>query len=139
MLQKFRKGVLTPYEEKKLEEAIRSAEGKSTGRLFVHVDEYCKTHPVFKAQNVFEHLGLSELQVRHAVLIYMAMKERKLAVVGDAEVNGKMPIGFWEEVKAAMLDKAARDGGFQALLAGVEKVGVGFNDFFTLQTEEDAG
>ena len=42
--------------EKLILAAIAEAEEKCSGEIRVHIDEYCKGDPVFKAQNMFSIL-----------------------------------------------------------------------------------
>ena len=42
---------------------------------------------------------------RNGVLFYLAVDDRKFAVIGDAGINSKVPAGFWDEVKELLQEK----------------------------------
>ncbi|MCB9262041.1 MAG: TPM domain-containing protein [Flavobacteriales bacterium] len=89
--------------EKKITDAITKAESECSGEIRVHVDEYCKSDPVFKAKNVFTHLKMEETELRNGVLIYVAMFDRKFAIIGDKGIHEKVGDDFWDKTKEIML------------------------------------
>ena len=40
---------------------------------------------------------------RNGVLIYIAVKSKKFAILGDEEINNKVPKNFWHSEKKLML------------------------------------
>ena len=89
-------------EEEKIVAAIKEAETKTSGEIRVHIDKWCKTDPIYKAQNKFYHLEMDKTKLRNAVLIYLAFHEKKFAIVGDEGINQKVPSDFWLETKDLM-------------------------------------
>jgi uncharacterized membrane protein len=41
--------------------------------------------------------------LRNGVLFYLAVVDRKFAIIGDAGINAKVPADFWNDVKEMML------------------------------------
>ena len=62
---------------------------------------------------------------RNGVLIYLAISNRKFAILGDMGINEKVPASFWDDIKHDML-KHFREDQFTAglreaiLTAGVQ-------------------
>ncbi len=72
--------IFNKKEEQQIIAAIQAAENRTSGEIRLHVDEYCKSDPQFKAANVFHNLKMDETALRNGVLIYLAVKEHKVAI-----------------------------------------------------------
>ena len=48
---------------------------------------------------------------RNGVLFYIAVSDRKFAIIGDAGINAKVPPGFWDEI-STLLQKNFREEKF---------------------------
>lgn len=79
--------------------AIREAEHASSGEIRVHIESSCKGDVLDRAAWIFGKLGMQKTKERNGVLFYLAVKDRKFAVIGDAGINSKVPEGFWDDVK----------------------------------------
>jgi uncharacterized membrane protein len=60
---------------------------------------------------------------RNGVLFYLAVNDRKFAVLGDSGINAKVPEDFWDQVKE-LLQKNFREGKFtEGLAEGIMQAG----------------
>jgi uncharacterized membrane protein len=60
-------------------------------------------NPVHRAKEIFFQLAMDKTNDRNAVLIYLAMKDRQLAIYGDEGIHQKVGQEFWlNEVKAIL-------------------------------------
>ena len=84
--------------------AIQSAELDTSGEIRVHIEETCKGEVLDRAAFIFKKLEMHKTDLRNGVLIYLAIKNRKFAIIGDAGINAKVPIDFWDKCKAIMLN-----------------------------------
>jgi uncharacterized membrane protein len=67
---------------------------------------------------------------RNGVLFYLAVSDKKFAVIGDAGINAKVPDGFWDDVKE-LLQKNFRDGKFtEGLSEGILLAGAHLKKHF---------
>lgn len=74
-----------------IKEAIVSNENKSSGEIVIFLEPYCTLeNPLERGQQVFEKLNLNTTLSRNAVLIYIAMHNRKYAIVGDVGIHEKV-------------------------------------------------
>jgi uncharacterized membrane protein len=48
---------------------------------------------------------------RNGVLFYLAVSDRKFAILGDAGINAKVPTGFWDDI-SELLKNNFKDGKF---------------------------
>ena len=104
-------------------EAIRQAESKTTCciRLVVsprHVDDV-----VQMAQAEFFKLGMDRSPGRNGVLIFVAPRSRKFAVIGDQAVHALCGDRFWQELTLVMSQYFQRGDFSGGLAHGVECAG----------------
>lgn len=83
-------------------EAIRNAEARTSGEIRLHVEGRCPGDPGLRARVLFAALGMHRTASRNGVLLYLAVRDRKFAVVGDEGIHRAVPERFWEEVVAEM-------------------------------------
>lgn len=117
-------------DEQMLKEAISKAEEHTFGEIRLHVDRYCKTDPLFKAGNIFKHLGMEETKGRSGVLIYIALEERKLAIIGDSGINEKVGIKFWEAEKELLIQYFKSDQMLKGLVLVISQIGDKLREYF---------
>jgi len=78
--------------------AIRAAEYATSGEIRVHIEERCSIGPLDRAAYLFRKLEMDKTELRNGVLFYLAMKDRKFAIIGDSGINQSVPEGFWDDV-----------------------------------------
>ena len=103
--------------------AIRDVEQKTSGEIRVLVSPKHVDDPVAAAQKEFLRLGMDKSAARNGVLIFVAPRARKFAVIGDEAVHAKCGDEFWRQLAEAM-SGYFRNGEFSAGIAhGVQKAG----------------
>lgn len=124
------KNQFSEEEKQRLQLAISNAENNTSGEIRVHIDAYCFFNPMRKAIRVFKRLKMHETEERNAVLIYVAMKNHKLAILGDEGINKRVPEGFWEDEKNLMISHF-KNGDFTiGLEEGIHLVGEQLKTYF---------
>ncbi len=93
----------TDAEKKQLTDAIAQAEMNTSGEIRLHMEGHCKIDVLDRAAYVFEKLKMHETAQRNGVLFYLALHDRKFAILGDAGINKVVPVNFWDEIKETML------------------------------------
>ncbi len=128
---------LNPNQERQVQETIAAAELNTSGEIRVHIDKWCKTDPLFKAKNLFGHLKMNETKGRNGVLIYVAMKEKKFAIVGDVGINTRVPVGFWDTTKDKMKARFAEGELVAGICEGIAEVGHQLKAFFPYESDDE--
>jgi len=95
----------TAEEKKQITDAVKEAELNTSGEIRVHVEGKCPEDVLDQAAYWFEKLEMHKTDLRNGVLFYLAVDDRKFAILGDAGINAKVPDNFWEEIKTNMLSK----------------------------------
>jgi uncharacterized membrane protein len=103
--------------------AVARAEAGTSGEIRVHLDPRCAGDPMARAVEVFERLGMTRTAARNGVLLYLAVEDRKLAVIGDAGIHARVPADYWPRLTESLLGhlRAGRPG--EGLVAAVREVG----------------
>jgi uncharacterized membrane protein len=97
------KEFLSNLEHDRIVQAIRQAESKTSGEIRVYLQRgKLNADPVIAAQKKFHHLRMHKTQERNAVLIFVAPRAHKFAVIGDRAVHEKCGEEFWQRVVDAM-------------------------------------
>jgi uncharacterized membrane protein len=104
-------------------EAIRAAEQKTSGEIRVLVSHKKVTDPVVAAQKEFLRLRMDQSAQRNGVLIFVAPRSHKFAVIGDEAVHAQCGDIFWQELARAMTDYFRKSEFTEGLVHGVRKAG----------------
>ena len=113
-----------------IKDAIMQAEKNTSGEIRVHIEDSFKGDVLDQAAFIFKMLKMHETEQRNGVLIYLAVKNRKFAIIGDAGINAVVPAGFWDRVSEIMT-KHFRDGRFtEGLVDGIKLTGEKLVEFF---------
>lgn len=106
--------------------AIQQAEKDTSGEIRVHIENRSKIKVLDRAADVFAELKMHKTALRNGVLIYVALLDHQLAILGDAGINTKVPAGFWDSIKTNMVEKFKQglitEGICEAVLAAGEQL-----------------
>jgi uncharacterized membrane protein len=77
---------------------IAAAEKRSSGEIRVYVESHCAmVNPVDRSAEIFEQLNMHQTKERNGVLLYLALRDRQFAIVGDKGINQKVGENdYWE-------------------------------------------
>jgi uncharacterized membrane protein len=117
--------------------AIAAAEKQTSAEVRVHLDARCPGDAMAQAVAVFERLGMHRTAERHGVLIYVAIEDRKLAVLGDQGIHDRLGQTYWDrlvqDILAHFRDERPRDG----LLHALGEVGAALRQHFPRRSDDD--
>ncbi|MCE1200793.1 MAG: TPM domain-containing protein [Bacteroidia bacterium] len=126
----------TPEQKRQIVEAIQKAEHATSGEIRVHLEEYCSGDVLDRAAYLFETLGMSQTAARNGVLIYLAVKDRKFAIVGDAGINAVVEEHYWEDVKHMLAEHFKRGEYISGLTKAIERTGNKLKKHFPFQVND---
>ena len=128
--------ILNREEDHRVVEAIRLAELNTSGEIKVHIENRCKGDVEERSLVVFNRLKLNETQLRNGVLIYLAVKDHKFAILGDEGVNNVVEEGFWNDIRDLMAS-AFKEGRFaDGLEQGIQRCGEKLKAYFPYQSDD---
>ncbi|MFT3933159.1 MAG: TPM domain-containing protein [Chitinophagaceae bacterium] len=99
-----KKPLLSEPDKTLIVDAIRIAEQKTSGEIRVYIESRCKfVDPLDRAAEVFYSLKMEETEKRNAVLVYVAIKDKQLALFADEGIYQKAGAQFWQDAVKVML------------------------------------
>lgn len=99
--------------------AIRRAEQTTSAEIRVHIESRCPGPVLDRAVAVFEKLGMRATAARNGVLIYVGLKNRASAIIGDKSVNEAVRPDFWSRTVAAMNGRFAAGSFAEGILGAI--------------------
>ena len=91
--------------------SVKEAELETSGEIRVHIETSLKGDVLDRAAWLFKKMGMDKTAERNGVLFYLAVSDRKFAIIGDAGIDAKVPAGFWDEI-SELLKKNFKEGKF---------------------------
>lgn len=116
--------------------AVQQAESQTSGEIRVHLENHCKGEVRDRATFIFRKLGMSATAERNAVLFYVAVKDRKFAILGDAGINAKVQPDFWDDIKKHMVMHFKEERYGESLALGVRMAGEQLKAHFPLHPDD---
>jgi len=127
---------LSGKEKKQILAAVQDAEKNTSGEIRVHL-EYNAHEPVYgHAQKVFRRIGMTKTAQRNGVLIFLATRNKKFAVLGDVGINEKVPEGFWNDVVQIMQEHFKQNKFAEGISEAVVRVGEKLKTYFPYHSND---
>jgi uncharacterized membrane protein len=93
---------LSPGEQSRVEEAIAAAERETSGEIRVVISGKAMGDPLAEARRLFVSLGMPRTAARNGVLVLLAVRERRFAILGDEGIHRLVGQEGWEGFRDAM-------------------------------------
>lgn len=126
----------TKEEKVRLKNAISQAESNTSGEIRVHIENRCRNEVLDCAAYWFEKLKMHKTEQRNGVLFYLAVKDRKFAILGDAGINSVTPDDFWDNIKDVMVSFFKDDRFSEGLISGIQMAGEQLIKHFPYQSDD---
>jgi uncharacterized membrane protein len=125
MLSLFKKKeFFTPEEKESIVDAVQKAEHRTSGEVRVFVEHRCRyVNAIDRAIEIFENLQMHKTELRNAVLVYVAVKDRQLAIFGDEGIHKKVGNEYWANEVVKMINAFNRDHIAEGICQCVKDVG----------------
>ncbi|MBI1846441.1 MAG: TPM domain-containing protein [Candidatus Rokubacteria bacterium] len=116
--------------------AIARAERGTAAEIRVHVERRAPTRgdALARARAVFAHLQMHDSEHRNGVLIYLALEDRRLAIVGDAGIHQRVGDEYWTRIRDVMVTHMKSERARDAVIEAVGDVGRVLADHFPRAT-----
>lgn len=116
--------------------AIQQAEKDTSGEIRVHIENRSKIKVLDRAADVFAELKMHKTALRNGVLIYVALLDHQLAILGDAGINTKVPSNFWDSIKNNMVEKFKQGLITEGICEAVIAAGEQLKTYFPYQEDD---
>jgi uncharacterized membrane protein len=134
MMFKTAKDFFTREQKEDIRQAILNAELDTSGEIRVHIELTCHGDVLDRTAYIFDKMGMQKTDKRNGVLFYLAVKNRRFAVLGDKGINAVVPDDFWDDLKNMLLNHFREEKFTEGLVEGIGMVGEKLKLNFPYQT-----
>lgn len=128
---------LTKEEEQEIISAIRIAEKNTSGEIRIHIEATSDKDHYERALEVFHLLKMNNTKDENAVLIYVAVDDKKFVIYGDKGINKVVPEIFWNSTKDVMQSHFKKGNFKQGIVDGILKAGEELQAHFPWQIDDE--
>src|SRR5436190_22992934 len=133
-----KKQFFTDEEKQSIVNAVREAEQRTSGEVRVFVEHRCRyVDAIDRALEIFGTLQMDKTQLRNAVLVYVATKDRQLAIFGDEGIHQKVGDQYWANEVIKMINAFNRDNIAEGICQCVKNVGEALCTHFPYDKDTD--
>ena len=112
-------------------EAIRVAEESSSGQIRVHLSKkWMDKAPLCRARQLFRQYKIAETPFRNSVLIYVNLRQRKFAILGDTGMSQAVGPQYWRKIELELTDNLRSTQNERAIALTVASVGQALKTYF---------
>ncbi len=124
-------------EQSPIIEAIRDVESRTTAEVRVHLTrKWFEKDPYRHAWRLFDEFGMSKTTHRNAVLVYVNLRRRKFAVIGDSGFHSCLSEHYWEKIGKDLSANLRATHPEKAIAMTVRTIGDTLVHFFPLDPKE---
>lgn len=115
---------LSKLEHDRIVAAIREAEAKTSGEIRVFIQRgKVADDPVVAAQKRFRRLGMHKNRQQTDILIWVAPRAHKFAIVGDKAIHEKCGEQLWQRLVERMREHFRNEKFSDALVDAIREAG----------------
>jgi uncharacterized membrane protein len=126
----------TKEQQEDIRQAIMNAELDTSGEIRVHIENTCKGEVMDRALLIFRKLGMEKTESRNGVLIYLAVKNRKFAIIGDEGIHKVVTENYWDIIKNKMLEQFRENRFTEGLVEAITETGKQLKSYFPHQAND---
>ena len=90
-----------------------------------------------RAAEIFLNMGMQKTEQHNAVLVYVAMQDRQLAIFGDEGIHKKLGDKYWKDEVEKMIGHFSRNNFSQAIIQCVQDIGEALQFHFPYDDHTD--
>ncbi len=117
------KEFIEKLEHTRITGAIAAAEAKTSGEIRVFVQRGMIDDPIPAAREQFQKLGMTATRERNGVLIFVAPRAQKFAVIGDEGIYQRCGTAFWEQLVQIMREHFRTENFTDAVVEAIRQIG----------------
>jgi uncharacterized membrane protein len=126
----------TNEQQEDIRQAILNAELDTSGEIRVHIETTCTGEVMDRALVVFNKLEMDKTVNRNGTLIYLAVKNRKFAVIGDEAIHSVVTDGYWDSIRNKMLNHFRENRFTEGLIEAITETGEQLKKHFPYKTDD---
>ena len=133
-----RKDLFSDAEKQLVVSAIQAAEKQTSGEIRVFVESHCRyVNALDRATEVFAGLKMDQTAAHNGVLVYVALKDKQLALFGDKGIHDKVGDEFWNKEVRLILSHFNKANYAAGIAHVVEEIGEALRTHFPYDKDGD--
>ena len=120
----------TAVERERIKTAVQEAEELTSGEVRVYIEDKCKAEVLDRAAFVFAEMLMHKTEARNGVLVYLALSDKKFAIIGDIGIHAKVGNDFWNGIKERMAEHFKQTHFTEGLVQGILEAGKALQQHF---------
>lgn len=133
-----KKDFFTEAENQAIVNAIREAERMTSGEIRVFVEHRCRfVNAMDRAYEVFAKLQMQHTKYRNGVLLYVAIKDRQFAILGDEGIHAKVGDHFWNSQAADLRKHFAASRFVEGISGCARAIGASLQQYFPYESDDE--
>jgi len=133
-----KKLILSEEDNKRVVAAIKSTEQLTSGEIRVYIES---RNPLMstieRAAAIFFEMQMQQTRQRNAVLLYVAFKDREVAIFGDEGIHQQVGTEFWNHQVAQMITHFKNNNLANGLVQCIATVGNTLIEKFPYNSTDD--
>ena len=124
-------------EKQMIAHAIQQAELQTSGEVRVFVESKCNyVNAIDRAKEIFDKLNMHKTENKNAVIVYVALKHKQLAIFADDGIYKKTGVQFWNDELNLMIDYFKNENIVDGITKVVEHIGEALKTHFPFQRND---
>lgn len=118
-------------------DAIKKAETNTSGEVRVFIESKCNyVDPVDRAKEIFFDLKMDQTKDRNAVLFYIAMNDRQLALFADEGIYQKVGASYWNDEVKKIIGAFTKDDYTGGICGVINNIGAALKEKFPYESSD---
>ena len=135
---KRKKEFFTEEERQAIIESIRNAERMTSGEIRLFIESRCSyMDAIDRAAELFLSLKMNMTSDRNGVLVYVAMDDRQLAILGDEGIHKKVGNEYWNAELQKMISKFNKENYADGIKTIIADIGAALTKHFPFNKDTD--
>jgi len=133
-----KKDLFTVDENERIVAAIRNSEKRTSGEIRIFIESRNPlVNTLERAALIFSKLKMEETEHRNGVLLYIASKDKELALFGDKGIHEQVGTAYWEQQVQEMLQKFREENLVDGIVNCITHIGETLCEKFPYMANED--
>ena len=133
-----KKDFFTPAQKERIVEAIRLAEQQTSGEIKVYVEaKNLLVDPVERAKELFYKQKMEQTEHRNAVLLYIALRHKEIALYGDEGIHKAVGDSYWNDTVKKMIHEFRKGDITAAIVRCIEEISQALKEKFPYDDSVD--
>ena len=104
---------------------------QTSGEIRLYIENHCRyVDPMDQAAEIFFGLKMDQTKDRNGVLVYIALRDRQLAIFGDEGIHREVGKEFWEKEVGKMIAEFKADHYAEGIAKVVTDIGEALKTHF---------